>query len=271
MKNVNKYIPIFVVLLVASVIIYTLSQREINQYKDTTSSIFEVEEVYDEVSLQYQTINEAITADYKVVSNKTEVYSCNSCMGFSPYVSVGDEVFKGDTLYFVGSKEYKSDYDGLVSGVEHGTGSVYVDRFDNLVVEVEVPKGMKLEVGATYESSLAEDFKLIQHSNIVDDGYQKHYFQTSKKLTYNDTGELYMYTGQIAENQYTLPLNCLATIDGLYYAKLINESKEADVVELQLGMQDQSGVALLNVGEEYVSCDVKYASKYKVVKDEDDE
>lgn len=276
-KNIVIKISVFfgfiILLIVPIVMMYQLSQKEMEQYKQ--NSTYEFKEVaYGkpcEVTRtdieQYYTFSGSVTSD---TFRYTEFQNYNAEQ-IKTMVNVGDEVRVGDILAYADKKEIKSKYDGMIEEVlSDSQGYIKIRSFDNLKLTCMTDRkiidklkdctNLKLENG----NKVSIDFI----SNVLVDNKEKIVFDIEKSdfMYGQEIQDMKIYTGDVYDNVLVVDKNCVyqKTKSGPYFVRILSDQLVFQrEQEVEIGFETDELVTVTNI-EEGTMCDSGYKALIEV-------
>lgn len=262
-----------VLMILPLIMMFNLSEREMAKYQVNSTYKFK-EAAYGEskrVTRQdlrlYYTFSGTVTSStYRYIdfpeAEDTDVIST---------VSVGDEVFKGDIVAYIGGKEIISNCNGIVEDVASFAGGyVKLRSFDNLKLACmsDISTINKVKDCQTLELADGNKVNVDLVSNIIADNKRKIVFsiENSDYMYGQEVKNLKIYTGKVYTDVLTIDKQCVyqKKKNGPYFVRVVDENGYFESEkEVEIGFETEDAVSVLNI-EEDTLCDAGYKELLKM-------
>lgn len=262
-----------VLMILPLIMMFNLSEREMAKYQVNSTYKFK-EAAYGEskrVTRQdlrlYYTFSGTVTSStYRYIdfpeAEDTDVIST---------VSVGDEVFKGDIVAYIGGKKIISNFNGIVEDVASFAGGyVKLRSFDNLKLACmsDISTINKVKDCQTLELADGNKVNVDLVSNIIADNKRKIVFsiENSDYMYGQEVKNLKIYTGKVYTDVLTIDKQCVyqKKKNGPYFVRVVDENGYFESEkEVEIGFETEDAVSVLNI-EEDTLCDAGYKELLKM-------
>lgn len=265
MKKSIKIIKIIVVFvfiimfLMPVFMMYHLSKKEMKQYQQ--NEIYQFKEtaygepcqVLREDVEQYYLFSGTVTSDsYKFIE-----FDESESSEIKTLINMGDEVRTGDIIAYIGDREIKSPYNGIVEEIaSYSGGYVKLHSLDELKLECMADRELIDKIKDCETLKLEDGNKVYVDfiSNVAIDNQVKITFAI-ENINYmygQEVQDLKIYTGVVYENALVVNKNCVYQkyTDGPYFVRVLNDQllfeKE---LEVEIGFETSELVSIVNVPE----------------------
>ncbi len=263
-----------VLIILPLIMMFNLSEREMSKYQVNSTYKFK-EASYGEpkrVTRQdlklYYTFSGTVTSntyryiDFPQATDEADVIST---------VSIGDEVFKDDIVAYLGSKEIRSNYNGIVEDMASFAGGyVKLRSFDNLKLTCmsDISTINKVKDCQTLQLADGNKVNVYLVSNIIADNQGKIVFsiENSDYMYGQEVKNLKIYTGKTYKDVLTIDKQCVyqKKKNGPYFVRVVDENGYFESEkEVEIGFENEDVVSVLNI-EEDTLCDSGYKELLKI-------